>query len=52
MKRNNCMHQYRLGNNLMEMSSEKKDFAVLMDKRLAVSKKYTLVAMKAKGILG
>ena len=50
--RNNHMHQYRLGDDLLERSSVKKDLSVLMDNRLAVSEQYALVAKKANGILG
>ena len=45
------MHQYRLGNDLLEMSSVEKDLGVLVDKRLAMSQQYALVA-KVSGILG
>ena len=32
--RNNCMQQYRLGDNLLERSSVEKDLGVLVDNRL------------------
>ena len=49
--RNNCMHQYRLGADLMERSSAEKDLGVLVGDGLAVSQQYALVAKKANGIL-
>jgi len=45
------MHQYRLGNDLLERSSAEKDLDVLVDNRLAMSLQCVLVA-KANGILG
>ena len=35
--RNNHMHQYRLGDDLLEISSAEKELGVLMDNRLAMS---------------
>ena len=35
--RNNCMHQCRLRDELLEMSSAEKDQGVLVDNRLAMS---------------
>jgi len=35
--RSNCMHQYRLGDDLLERSSAEKDLGVLLDNRLAMS---------------
>jgi len=50
--RNNCMHQYRLGANLLERSSVEKDLGFLVENRLAVSQQCDLVAKKASDILG
>jgi len=41
--RNNHMHQYRLGDDLLERSSVEKDLGVLVDNRLAMSQQYALV---------
>ena len=46
------MHQYRLGDNLLEMSSTEKNMVVLVYNRLAMSQQCALVAKKANGILG
>ena len=46
------MHQYRLGDDLLERSSEEKDLSVLVDNRLAMSQQCILVAEKENGILG
>ena len=45
------MHQYRLGDDLLERSSEEKDLGVLVNNRLAMSQQCALVANKANGIL-
>ena len=49
---NNCMHQYRLGDDLLERSSAERDLGVVVDDRLAMSQQCALVAKKASGILG
>jgi len=46
------MHQYRLGDDLLERSSVEKDLGVLADNRLAMSQQCALVAKKDGGILG
>ena len=45
------MHQYRLGNDLLERSSAEQDLRVLMDNSLAMSQQHALAA-KNSGILG
>ena len=49
--RNNRMHQYRLGNDLLEMSSVEKNLGVLVYNSLVMSQQCALVAKKASGIL-
>jgi len=49
--RNNPMHQYRLGADLLESSSVERDLGVLVDDRLTMSQQCVLVAKKAHGIL-
>ena len=50
--RNNHMHQYRMGDDLLERSSAERDLSVLVDVELAVSQQCALVAKAANGILG
>jgi len=50
--RNSHMHQYRLGDDLLETRSEEKDLGVLADNRSAMSQQCILVDRKANGILG
>jgi len=50
--RNNLMHQYLLGVDLLESSSVERDLGVLVDDRLTMSQQCALAAKKPSGILG
>ncbi|PKU33317.1 hypothetical protein llap_16379 [Limosa lapponica baueri] len=52
LRRNNPMHQYRLGDDLLESSSEEKDLGVVVDNRMTMNQQCALVAKKANGIPG
>ena len=52
LRRNNCMHQYRLVADLLEMSSVKKDLVILVDNILDMSQQCALVLQNASGIMG
>ena len=47
--RNNCVHRYTLGADLLERSSTEKNVGILMDNRLAMSQQHALVAKKGGG---
>ena len=51
LERNNCIHQYRSGADLLERSSVEKDLGVLVDNSWAMSQQCALVAKKANGTL-
>jgi len=50
--KNNPMHQYRLGADLLGNSSVERDLGALVDDRLTMSQQCALVSKKASGILG
>jgi len=52
MGRNNHMHQYRLGVDLLDGSSVEKEQSVLVGQRLVMGHQCALMAKKASAILG
>ena len=49
--RNNPMHRYRPGADLLECSSVERDLEVAVDSKLTMSQQCALAAKKANGIL-
>jgi len=52
LERNNPMHQYRLGVDLLESSSVKRDLGVLVNNKLSTSLQCALAAKEVNGLLG
>jgi len=52
LRRNNHIHQYRLGDPLLERTPVEKDLRVLVEDRFSMSQQCVLVAKKVTGILG
>lgn len=50
--RNNCIHQYRLGDDMLKRSAAEKDLGILVGSRLAMNQQCALMAKKANGVLG
>ncbi|PKU47057.1 rna-directed dna polymerase from mobile element jockey-like [Limosa lapponica baueri] len=50
--RKNSVHQYRLGADLLESTSEEKDLGVLVDSKMTMSQHSAFVAKKTNSILG
>ena len=52
LRRNNPMHQYRLGMDLLESSSVERDLCVLVDDRLTMSQECALAARRPVAFWG